>query len=110
MGRSAAIRYRPGPYEGLLYNKSAGKPPFQTREQIERQIARGGLTSARIEELWNCLFLTLDDVEEVLREIRGRYVGRAFLYPMVVFAAYTGARRSEMLRSQVTTSISRAEW
>ncbi len=91
----------PAPTKGLLYGKTAGKPPFQTREQIERQIARGGLTPARIEELWDCLFLTLEEVEEVLREIRCRDVGRPFLYPMFVFAAHTGARRSEMIRSQI---------
>jgi len=91
----------PAPTRGLVFRKTAGKPPFQTLEQIERQIARGGLTPARVSELWNCLFLTLDEVEQVLGYVRGRDIGRPFVHPMFVFAAHTGARRSEMLRSNI---------
>lgn len=91
----------PAPTRGLIYGKAAGKPPFQTREQIERQIARGGLTAARIKALWGCLFLTLEEIERVLAHVRTRVRGRGFLYPMFVFAAHTGARRSEMLRSRI---------
>jgi hypothetical protein len=35
----------PAPTKGLFYAKARAKPPFQTREQIERQIARVGLSA-----------------------------------------------------------------
>jgi len=43
--------------------------------------------------------LTLPEIEEVLAFVHDR-TAHAFVYPMLVFAAHTGARRSEMLRSQ----------
>jgi|GEM_PF-5760523 len=39
------------PSEGLVYPMAAQKPPFQTRDEIERINARGGLKSAEIAEL-----------------------------------------------------------
>ncbi len=47
------------PNEGLVYPKTDEKPPFQTLEEIERQIARGGLAPAEERDLWGCLFLTV---------------------------------------------------
>ena len=49
----------PFPNRGLVYPKTDEKPPFQTWEEIERQIARGGLSAAEQKDLWDCLFLTL---------------------------------------------------
>jgi integrase len=50
--------------------------------------------------LWDCLFLTLPEIAELLRfvEITARH---AFIYPMFCFAAHTGARRSEILRTRI---------
>ena len=47
------------PNKGLKYPKTTDKPPFQTWEEIERHIARGGLSEAEQKELWDCLYLTL---------------------------------------------------
>ena len=77
------------------------KPPFQTFEQIERQVARGGLSEFEKEELWDCLFLTLPEVEEVLAWVKEKAID-PFVYPMFVMAAHTGARRSELLRCKVS--------
>jgi hypothetical protein len=44
------------PNRGLKYPKANEKPPFQTWEEIERQIARGGLTPAEEEDLWDGWF------------------------------------------------------
>src|SRR5207253_640241 len=74
--------------------------PFQTWAEIERRMERGGLTPEQQADLWDCLFLTLPEVEQVLEHVR-RHAKHAFLYPMFVFVAHTGARRSEMIRSQV---------
>lgn len=90
----------PFPNRGLKYPKANEKPPFQTWQEIERQIARGGLTPAEEEDLWNCLFLTLPQIEELLLYVKAQ-THVPFLYPMFVFAAHTGARRSELLRSRV---------
>lgn len=91
---------RPLPSKGLRYPKTTEKPPFQTREEIERKIARGGLTEAEEADLWDCLFLTLPEIDQVLGLVKNR-ARQPFLYPMFVFAAHTGARRSEMIRSHI---------
>jgi integrase len=88
------------PNEGLKYPKEKEKPPFQTWIEIERKIARGGLSEAEEAELWDCLFLTLPEIDELLGHVKST-ARQPFLYPMVVFAAHTGARRSEMMRSEV---------
>jgi len=90
----------PAPTRGLIYSKRKGKPPFATWKQIARQIARGGLTEAQQEQLWDCLFLTLPEIDQLLVHVRDTCRHR-FVYAMFAFAAHTGARRSEMLRSQV---------
>ncbi|MBY0458191.1 MAG: hypothetical protein K2V38_12695, partial [Gemmataceae bacterium] len=58
------------PSAGLNYPKGIGRPPFQTREQIERQIAQHKPSREAQQELWQCLFLTLPEVEEVLAYVR----------------------------------------
>jgi integrase len=96
--------------KGLQYPKKKEPPPFQTWEQIERRIERGNLTDDEQAELWDALFLTVPQVEELLAcvrttgcLIRPKRPRRTFpwVYPMFVFCAYTGARRSEMLRSRL---------
>jgi integrase len=88
------------PNDGLRYPKLEEKPPFMTRGEIERQIAVGGLSEAQKKDLWNALFLTLPEVAEVLDHLRQKCT-LPWVYPMVCFAAHTGARRSEVLRARV---------
>jgi integrase len=88
------------PNKGLVYPKTAEKPPFQTRAEIEEQITRGGLTEEEKRELWNSLFLTLPEVAEFLEYVRLN-ARHDWIYPMFCFAAHTGARRSEILRSRI---------
>lgn len=88
------------PGRGLKYPKTDEKPPFQTRAEIERQIARGGITDAEKRQLWDCLFLTGPEIEQLLQDVRV-CTAQPFLYPMVCLAAHTGARRSELLRLRV---------
>jgi integrase len=90
----------PAPTKGLVYAKARAKPPFQTREQIERQLARGGVSDAEAKELWGSLFLTLSQVQELLDLVRSRG-GRPWVLVAFCMAAYTGAQRSEILRSRV---------
>jgi integrase len=88
------------PSRGLRFPKTDDKPPFQTRVDIERQIARGGLADVDIRQLWDCLVLTRQEIDQLLEHVRTRST-QPFLYPMVCLAAHTGARRSELLRLRV---------
>ena len=54
------------PGRGLKYPKTDEKPPFQTRADIERRIARGGLSAVEIRELWHSLFLHRSEIDEML--------------------------------------------
>jgi hypothetical protein len=77
------------PGRGLVYGRGKDKPPFQTREEIERKIARGGLTDDQVGELWDSLYLTADELAELLRHVQAtaRY---AWIYPMALLAAHRG--------------------
>ena len=83
------------PRRGVRLPKAKETPPFQTWEEIERQ------TNDPESRLWDCLYLTMPQIEELLKDVRS-YAAFPFIHPMFCFAAYTGARRSELLRSLVT--------
>ena len=85
------------PSRGLRYPKADDKPPFQTWKEIERKVAAGGLTEEKIAELWECLFLTQEEVTALLGYAKVNAAHR-WIYPAIVFAAHTGARRSEVFR------------
>jgi len=88
------------PNRGLRYPKSQEKPPFMTREEIDRRIAGGGLSPADIADLYDSMYLTSTEVVEWL-EFMKTAPAPPYLYPMACFAAYTGARRSEILRTEL---------
>jgi len=90
----------PFPGKGLRFQKTEEKPRFQTWVEIEHQIKRGGLDDGEQAELWDCLFLTLSEITELL-SCTHELARHRFLYPMLATAAFTGARRSELLRAQV---------
>jgi integrase len=90
----------PAPSRGLIYRKGKGKPPFQTIKQIEQVLKRGGLSEEEKKDLWDSLFLTLSEIEDVLGHVKESCRHPA-IYAMFAFAAHTGARRSEILRSRV---------
>lgn len=85
--------------DDLTLPKGHENPPFQTWDQITRKIGRGGLTETQQSELWDGLWLDQAQTTECLVWVR-EHASRGFLHPLVAFAAYTGARRSEMLRSE----------
>lgn len=91
---------RPAPTGNLLYPKEKAKPPFQTLVQIQRQVKQRHLSRGEEEEMWQCLFLTLPEVDELLNHVQSR-TGPGYVYPMFVLAAHTGARRSEIRRAQI---------
>jgi integrase len=85
------------PSRAVRYPKATEKPPFRTWSEIERQIARGGLSQQEQEDAWDCLLLLLPEISELQNYVQEQ-ASQPFLYPMCVFAAHTWARRSEILR------------
>jgi hypothetical protein len=70
----------PAPIKGVKLPKGKEQMPFQTWDEIQAIIDRGGLTAGEQKELWDCLFLTTPQIGEVLEVVRAaaRY---PFLYP-----------------------------
>jgi integrase len=88
------------PGTNLVFPKTKLKEPFRTLDQIKVIVERGGLTKTQERELWDGLYLNPAEIAEVLSHIRERDL-YPWLYPFVATAAYTGARRSELLRARV---------
>ena len=84
----------------IRLKKPDEKPPFQTLDEINRRIARGGLTEGQITELWECLFLQLPEIETLLAYVKEKAT-LPWVHPLFCFAAHTGARRSEIVRAQI---------
>ena len=82
------------PKQQVKLPKPAEKPPFMTWQEIEKAIKQGGS-----EELWDNLFLNEAEVVELLKHVKQK-AAFPFIHPMIAFAAFTGARRSEILRSE----------
>jgi len=97
---STEIVERALPTRRLHFPKTSERPRFQTWEEIERSIRRGGLTANEQAELWDCLFLTSGEIEQLLADVK-RVARHPVIHPLFVFAAHTGARRSEIMRSQL---------
>ncbi len=91
--------FGPLPKRGLRFPKLDEHAPFQTYPQIIRQLQRGRLTTVEEAQLWDCLYLSTMEIEEILTVVRERAAYR-FLHPMLMMAAHTGARRSELCRSR----------
>jgi integrase len=88
------------PSRGLVYPKGEEKSPFMTRVEIERRIAVGGLTGEQTNDLWESLYLRVEEIDELLAYVKER-AALPWIYPFFCTAAFTGARRSELLRIQV---------
>ncbi len=69
-------------------------------QEGEKDLPDNATPEQELEELWDCLFLRDEEVEKLLDHVRGAGA-HAFIYPMFAFTAYTGARRSEIIRSEV---------
>jgi integrase len=86
--------------KALKLPKGAEKAPFRTWADIEAIVEKGGLTPQEERDLWDCLFLNEKEVTEFLDFVAKN--GKVpWLHPALAIAAYTGARRSEIMRSEV---------
>jgi len=86
------------PLKDVRLPRDRAKPPFQTWEEIQREVAR--LAPEDRPETWENLFLREAEILKLLDHVRD-HARHAFVYPMFAFAALTGARRSEILRSHL---------
>ncbi|WP_020476154.1 tyrosine-type recombinase/integrase [Zavarzinella formosa] len=84
------------PNADIRFPKTNEKPPFMTLEEIGRRIKAG----EKAAEMYECLYLLLPETEDVLATIKANAT-HAFVHPLAVFAAHTGARRSEIIRVKV---------
>jgi integrase len=88
------------PSLGLKYPKETDKPPFQNWDQIERRIKRGGLEEHQIKGLWESLYLNVAQINEAVEHAKDSARHRC-IYPAIATAAFTGARRSELMRALI---------
>jgi integrase len=73
------------------------RPPFRTVAEINRIIERGGLTVGEVLGLWECLYLSPQEIAGLLATVRANArVDYSFLLHAI--PAYTGMRRGEVLR------------
>ena len=98
--RNAGNLRRRFPGRGLKYPKLEAKLRFRTLAEVERILEREGVSQAYEAKLLESIFLTLEEVQLLLDHVRV-HAGPPFLYPMLAFAAHTGARRSEIMRSEI---------
>jgi len=82
------------PGTGLDYAKIEEGLPFMTWDEAEARIAAGD----NPEDIWDCIYLRPEEITELLEWVKARPVS-PWVYPMFVFAAHTGVRRSEIVRA-----------
>jgi len=75
------------------------KPPYMAFRDVLKRTK--GLGEIEADELWECVFLTRQYLDELLEYVKS-VARHPFVYPMVVFCAHTEARRSEMTRARIT--------
>jgi integrase len=86
------------PASGLLSIKGGvDRPPFRTIAEINRIIERGGLTEEEVLGLWECLYLTPQEIGGLLETVRER-AHEDVSFPLHAIPAYTGMRRGEVLK------------
>lgn len=82
------------PGSDLDYAKTEEALPFMTWAEAERRISAGDDP----ERIWECVYLRTEEIAELLAWVRTRPVS-PWVYPILCFAAHTGARRSEIVRA-----------
>lgn len=88
------------PSKGIVYPKTDEKPPFMTLQEVQQKIALG-VSTTEAAELWESLYLRKEEIEELLSHVKAT-ASHPWIYPLCCAAAYTGARRSELLRAEIT--------
>lgn len=87
------------PTKSVHLDDPPDKLPFMTWDQIDSIVGRGGLSEEDEKAYWDRLFLDEKQVLEVVECVREN--GQPFIHAAVAIAAFTGARRSEIMRSRL---------
>ena len=80
-----------------LVKGSADQDPFRTIAEIAAQLSRGGLDESQQWALWDCLYLTPEEISELLAVVKAR-MRYDVSYLLHAVPAYTGMRRGELLQ------------
>ena len=73
------------PSKGRIYPKTDEKLPFMTWEEIERRIERNSLDKEAQKELWECLYLRKEQIDDFLEDVRTNTT-QPWVYPLVCTA------------------------
>jgi integrase len=93
-GIASGLLRVPYPATKLKFPKGEEKPPFMQFGEVWKR------TKGQPSELWECCYLTKEDLRELVRHVK-EVARHRFLHPLFMTAAYTGARRSELARAKV---------
>jgi integrase len=80
----------------LDYKKGQEKLPYMQFTDVLKRTK--GLAPKEAAQLWECVFLSPGELKELLAYVK-RTARHPFIYPMFLFCAHTGARRSEIARA-----------
>src|SRR5207248_1616976 len=94
----------PFPSKGLVYPKTDEKLPFMTWAEMERKITPT-TTEEEKADLWDCLYLRKEEIGQRLAYAKNHGT-QPWVYSLLCTAAHSGARRSELLRIEVTPHLS----
>lgn len=94
-----AVKYRTlesNPVKEVDKYKKANVPHrFMTKAEIDKEIAARDYTAEEAQDLFRFRYLTEKEISALLELAREK---SPFLFPILTLVAYTGARRSEVLR------------
>ena len=76
---------------------AAERQPFRTRLEIQAVIDRGGLEKSDIDHLWECLYLTPEEIADLLELVKSQ-AHYDYSHLLHAIPAYTGMRRGELMR------------
>ncbi len=88
------------PNTGLRFPKMEEKQVFRTIAEILLEISQRQLTDTEADGLWECVYLNVQEIKELLEHVKQAAMLPPFAHAMLATAAFTGARRSELMRAQ----------
>ena len=98
------------PNKGLKYPKTREKPRFHTWDEITDKINAGELTDEEQKDLWDCLFLSNDEIAELLLRVLLRAIvpqtasGRLDLkHALIDFQSLSRTRADDLERGFVNS-------
>ena len=100
MARTKGYVTGPSPTRAVKLDLLDERPPFRTWGEIEAIVERGNLSDEEQREYWDCVFLDEKQVLEFVDHVEKK-AEHPFLYAALAFAVFTGARRSEIIRSKI---------